>query len=397
MSSTSTPTSSARPSCPRPVPFQRTTASVSGAAAVAAAIAAGELKARGPATRRCEELLARALGAGAVLMVQSCTAALELAMRLLDLGPGDEVVMPSFGFASSANAVVLRGGVPVFVDIDPATGNVDPDAVEAAVTTRTRAIVPVHYAGVGADMDRLRAIAKPRGIALVEDAAQGIGATYRGRALGSIGSLGALSFDATKNLTSGSGGALVVNDRALVARAEALRDYGTDRARFTRGEVTRYRWIDAGSNFALNELAAAYLAPQLEELDAITAARRLVWDRFHAALGPAEWAGHLTRPVVPGECRSNAHIYAVTLPTHAAREQLRRDLGALGVEATFHYVPLHSSPAGLRHARVHGDLAGTESFAARLLRLPLHTYMAPHDADRVIEALLEVLPTAVAA
>lgn len=379
------------------VPFLRTPAHAAGARAAAAAIACGELKARGPATRRCEDLLAAHLGTATILMVQSCTAALELAMLLLDLGPGDEVVMPSFGFASSANAVVLRGAVPVFVDVDPATGNIDPDAVAAAVTARTRAIVPVHYGGVAADMDRLAAIAVPRGIAVVEDAAQGIGATYRGRALGSIGCLGALSFDATKNLTSGSGGALVINDPALATRAEALRDYGTDRARFTRGEIERYRWVDAGSNFALNELAAAYLWPQLEELDAITEGRRRVWDRYHEALAPAEWAGHLTRPVVPDGCRPNGHIYAITLPTAADRERLRHDLADRGVEATFHYVPLHSAPAGLRHARAHGDLSRTESLAARLLRLPLHTDMAAHDVEHVVEALLAVLPAAVAA
>lgn len=376
----------------REVRFMLAPSSAAGAAAVADAVASRNLKARGAYTRRCETLLRERLGAKAVMLVNSCTSALELSALLLGVGPGDEVIMPSFGFASAPNAFVLRGATPVFVDILPGTLNIDPDAVAAAITPRTRVIVPVHYAGVGADMTRLQAIADEHGLAIVEDAAQGIGASQDGRALGSIGTLGAISFDATKNLSSGSGGALVINDPELALRAEALRDYGTDRARYTRGEVGHYRWVEAGSNYAMNELAAAYLWPQLQDLDTITAARVAVWDRYHAAFAPAETAGLLRRPVLPAGCEHNAHIYGLSMPSARMRTHMLSELLERGVEATFHYVPLHSAPAGRIHARTHGDLSQTDDLSARLLRLPLYADMDPADVDHVIATVLEVLP-----
>lgn len=373
------------------VPFSQAPSSAAGAAAVAEAVQGGHLKARGVYTRRCENLLALNLGVPTVLLVQSCTAALELSALLLGIGPGDEVIMPSFGFASAANAFVLRGATPVFIDIVPGTLNVDPEAVGHAVTTRTRAILVVHYAGVAADMHALQRVAEAYGLPIVEDAAQGIGASYDGRALGSIGTLGAISFDATKNISSGSGGALVVNDRTLAGRAEALRDYGTDRGRFARGEVDRYRWVEAGSNYAINELAAAYLWPQLEDLAAITGARRETWMRYHEAFAASEDAGLVRRPVLPERCRTNGHIYALIMPTEGDRSEMLRQLRARGVEATFHYVPLHSAPAGLEHGRTHGVLSNTDDLSARLVRLPLYAGISPDDVDHVIASVLDVL------
>lgn len=380
----------ARPT--RTVPFSRPTTSVEGTAQVAAAAAQGELKARGRYTFGAEAALSDLLGGACVTLVQSCTAALELAALLLDVGPGDEVILPSFGFASSANAFVLRGATPVFADIVPGTLNLDPAATAAAVTDRTRAILVVHYAGVAADLDRLGAIAAEAGVPLIEDAAQGIGAAHRGRPLGTIGALGTISFDATKNITCGSGGALIVNDPSLVPRAEALRDYGTDRSRFTRGEVGRYRWIEAGSNLAINELAAAYLLPQIEAVAAVTADRVAIWDRYHRAFADAEAAGRLTRPVVPAGCAHNGHIYALLMPDAATRTAMLSALLERGIEATFHYVPLHSAPAGRRYGRSHGTLRRTDDLSARLLRLPLFDGIEEADADAVIDAVLDLLP-----
>ncbi len=380
------------------VPFLRAPDSPDLLASVARAARESDLKAGGPATRRCTERLRDVLGTPAVLLTHSCTAALELSALLLDVGPGDEVILPSFGFASSANAFVLRGATPVFADVTPDTMNLDPEQVRAALTDRTRAILVVHYAGVAADMDALLELAAEAGVALVEDAAQAIGATFRGRPLGTLGTLGTISFDATKNLSSGNGGALIVNDPRLAARAEVAHDYGTDRARFARGEVERYRWIDAGANASMNELAAAYLEPQLADLEGITARRLAVWDRYHAAFAPAEAAGLLTRPVVPDHAGHNAHIYALRLPTPAARDRLLAELVAEGIEAAFHYVPLHSAPAGLRHGRAHGDLPHTVDGAACLLRMPLWSGMPEADSARVTDAVLRLLtPAGIAA
>lgn len=375
------------------VPFTRVQPCADGLASVAQLISSGALKAGGDATRRCAAAISAEVGGAPVLMVGSCTTALELAAILLELQPGDEVVMPSFGYASAANAFVLRGAVPVFVDVLPGTLAIDPAAVRAAIGPRTRALVVVHYAGVAADMDALEAIAAEHGLPIVEDAAQALGATHRGRPLGSIGALGAFSFDATKNLTCGAGGALVVNDPALVERAEWLRDCGTDRAGFLRGSTSRYEWVDVGTNAALNELAAAYLAPQLERLRAITERRRQLWEHYDQGLRPLAAAGLLERPIVPEGARHNAHAYVVTLPTAAQRPVLIERLASLGVQVTFHFVPLHAAPAGLRHGRCVGTLARTSDLAARIVRLPLWEGMRPTQVERVVHALGLALST----
>ncbi len=378
---------------PHDVPFTRVQPSPEGVAAVAAAVAAGDLKAGGPATARCVEVLREQLGAPGVLMVDSCTAALELSALLLEIGAGDEVIMPSFGYASAANAFALRGAVPVFVDIVPGTFAIEPAAVREAITERTRAIVVVHYAGVAADMESLLAISEEHGIPIVEDAAQAIGATFQGRPLGTLGALGAFSYDATKNVTCGAGGTLIVNDPALVERAEWLRDCGTDRAGFMRGTKSRYEWVDVGTNAALNELAAAYLEPQLRAVPELTATRRKLWDRYHGALAAVERDGLLDRPVTPAGAEHNAHAYVITLPAAGQRPGVIAGLAARGVQATFHFVPLHSAPAGLQRARSVGSLDRTTDLAGRLLRLPLWNDMTDDHVDHVVAALNAVLRT----
>lgn len=345
----------------------------------------------GPYTKRCHALLKEICGAKAVLLTPSCTAALELSMMVIGLGPGDEAIMPSFTFSSTANAVLLQGATPVFVDIDPFTLNIDPDQVEAAITPRTRAIVPVHYAGVGCDMDRLNAIAADRGLDVIEDAAQGVGASYKGKPLGSLGRLGTLSFHATKNIGCGEGGALLLNDANDLSRAETMREKGTDRGRFLRGEVDKYTWQDKGSSFLPSELQAAYLLAQLEEERKVTAHRLEIWNRYHDALAPLEAAGRLRRPMVPPECTHNAHIYHVLLNPEIERSELIGKLMAEGIQTTSHYVPLHSAPAGRSHGRAFGDLRVTNDIAGRLLRLPLHTNLATGDEARVVGALEALL------
>lgn len=341
----------------------------------------------GPFTKRCHAWLERQAGCSKALLTHSCTAALEMSALLLDIAPGDEVIMPSYTFVSTANAFVLRGGVPVFVDVREDTLNIDERLIEAAITPRTRAIVPVHYAGVACEMDTILAIARRHGLRVVEDAAQGVMARYKGRALGAIGDLGALSFHETKNVISGEGGALLVNDAALAQRAEIIREKGTDRSRFFRGEVDKYTWQEVGSSFLPGELIAAFLWAQLEEAQAITAARLQAWDRYHAALAPLERQGVLRRPIVPPDCEHNAHMYYVLLAPGIDRNAVLSALKAGGVHAVFHYVPLHSSPAGQRYGRVHGTMAVTDTLAERLVRLPLWVGLDAASQDAVVGAL----------
>jgi dTDP-4-amino-4,6-dideoxygalactose transaminase len=349
------------------------------------------LSGNGPFTRRCEEWLAERTGAHRALLTTSGTAALELATLLLGLGPGDEVIMPSFTFVSTANAVVLRGATPVFVDVRRDTLNLDVEAAERAIGTRTRAIVPVHYGGVACDMDALRSLARDRGLALLEDAAQGVMASYRGRALGTLGVLGCLSFHETKNLTAGEGGALLVNDPALTARAEAVHEKGTNRAQFARGLVDKYTWVDVGSSFLPSEINAAFLWAQLEEADEITARRLEIWSRYHQAFAPLEAAGRLRRPIVPPECEHNAHMYYLLLADRPARDRLIARLGERGVMAVFHYVPLHSSPAGRRYGRTVGDLPHTDAAADRVVRLPLWAGLDHADVERIVAEVVAAL------
>ena len=331
----------------------------------------GWLAGDGGFTRKCNAWLEARTGAGKALLTHSCTAALEMAAILADVQPGDEVIMPSYTFVSTANAFVLRGAVPVFVDIRPDTLNLDERLIEAAITERTKAIVPVHYAGVGCEMDAIMAIAREHDLLVIEDAAQGVMASYKGRPLGSIGHLGALSFHETKNVISGEGGALLVNDPRFAERAEVIREKGTTRSQFFRGQVDKYTWVDLGSSYLPSELIAAFLWAQMEEADRITRQRVGLWNTYHQWLKEPETAGLLRRPVVPAHCAHNAHMYYVLLPDLSIRTAFIARLKSLGIHPVFHYVPLHSAPAGRRFGRAHGPMTVTDDIADRLVRLPM--------------------------
>lgn len=347
----------------------------------------GKLAGDGPYTKRCHQWLEKLSGCRKALLTHSCTAALEMQALLLDIQPGDEVIMPSYTFVSTANAVVLRGGVPVFVDIREDTLNIDETLIEEAVTPRTRAIAPVHYAGVGCEMDVIMDIAQRHNLKVVEDAAQGFMSTYKGRALGSIGHLGAYSFHETKNVISGEGGALLVNDPDLVQRAEIIREKGTDRSRFFRGEVDKYTWQEAGSSYLPGELIAAFLWAQLEEAGEITENRLTCWRRYHEMLEPLEREGLLRRPSIPAHCRHNAHMYYILLAPDIERQPVLDELKKRSIAAVFHYVPLHSAPAGRRYARVHGTMSRTDSLSARLIRLPLWYGISRAAQEETVETL----------
>lgn len=351
----------------------------------------GRLAGDGPFTRRCQAWLEHRTGSPSALLTHSCTAALEMAALLLDIAPGDEVIMPSYTFVSTANAFVLRGGVPVFVDIRADTLNINEALIEQAITPRTKAIAVVHYAGVGCDMDAILAVAARHGLSVVEDAAQGLMATYKGRALGTMGALGALSFHETKNVISGEGGALLVNEPALAARAEIIREKGTDRSRFFRGEVDKYTWQEIGSSFLPGELIAAFLAAQLEEAEQITDSRLASWRRYHEGFVELEADGLLRRPVIPAECAHNAHMYYVLLATEAERRRTIDELARHNVSSVFHYVPLHSSPAGKRYGRPAGDMSVTDWASGRLLRLPLWVGLPEASQDLVIDVIARAL------
>ncbi len=341
----------------------------------------------GPFTKKCHEWLAQKTGTHKALLTHSCTAALEMAALLLDIKSGDEVIMPSYTFVSTANAFVSRGGVPVFVDIRPDTLNIDERLIEAAITPKTRAIVPVHYAGVACEMDVIMDIAHRHGLAVVEDAAQGVMSTYKGRALGSIGDLGAYSFHETKNLISGEGGALLVNDPKLARSAEIIREKGTDRSRFLRGEVDKYTWQELGSSFLPGELTAAFLWAQLEEAERITQQRLTSWQRYHQLLEPFELNGVLRRPIVPVDCLHNAHMYYVLLAPGINRQDVLDEFKRNEILCVFHYVPLHSSPGGVHYGRTHGSLELTTNLSERLIRLPLWIGITEEQQDRVVKVL----------
>jgi dTDP-4-amino-4,6-dideoxygalactose transaminase len=355
------------------------------------AIANAHLSGNGPFSRRCSDHLREALGATSVLLTNSCTAALEMAALLANVGPGDEVILPSFTFSSTAAAFVLRGAVPVFVDVRPDTLNLDERLVEAAITPKTRAVVAVHYAGVGCAMDVLAEITTRANLMLIEDAAQGYGSSFRGAPLGSFGALGALSFHETKNVISGEGGALIVNDADLAERAEILHEKGTNRSAFFRGQTDKYTWIDVGSSFPASDLAAAFLWAQLEKAKWITAQRLAIWSKYDDRLAAFEAQGLLRRPHLPTDAQHNAHLYYVLLPTGEARDDMLADLAAEGVNAVFHYVPLHSSPAGRRFGRTTGELPVTDDVAARLLRLPLWVGMSDEEIDYVVDCVERAL------
>ena len=359
------------------------------------AVANAHLSSDGPFTARCKAWLEERTGTHTALLTHSATAALEAAAIVSDAGPGDEVLMPSFTFVTTATSFALRGATPVFVDIREDTLNLDVDAVAAAIGPATKAIVAVHYAGVACDMDALTRLAADAGVTLIEDAAQAIMSEQDGRPLGTIGELGALSFHETKNVTCGEGGALLVNDPELVERSEIVRDKGTNRKRFFRGEVSKYTWVDLGSSFGMSDLNAAFLWAQLAEVEAITARRIAIWNRYHAAFEELEYERRARRPVVPSSCVHNGHLYYLLVPSREARTTVLRALNERDINAVFHYVPLHSSDAGRRYGRAAGDLSRTTSLSERLLRLPLWPGMSDAQVDRVIEGVLTAVSDAV--
>jgi len=358
---------------------------------IAQAHASGHMAGDGGFTKKCSVWLEARTGASRALLTHSCTAALEMAALLANIQAGDEVIMPSFTFVSTANAFVLRGAVPVFVDIRPDTLNIDESLIEGAITPKTRAIVVVHYAGVGCEMDAIMALADRYGLLVIEDAAQAVMARYKGRPLGAIGQIGTLSFHETKNIISGEGGALLVNDARLSERAEIVREKGTNRSQFFRGQVDKYTWVDVGSSFLPGEIVAAFLWAQMEEADDITARRLDLWNAYHQAFAELEAEGLLRRPIMPLHCQHNAHMYYLLLPDLARRTTFIDRLRGAGIHSVFHYVPLHSSPAGLRYGRSHGGLHVTEQVSDRLVRLPLWVGMSDRQAE-IVSAVVEQLP-----
>ena len=338
-------------------------------------------------TKGCHRELEQLTGVNRALLTTSGTSALEMAALLLDIQPGDEVIMPSYTFCSTANAFALRGATIVFVDVDPRTLNIDHACVRAAITPRTKAIVPVHYAGVCCDMDALQAICDEYGLKMCEDAAQAVSSTYKGRQAGSMSDVGCFSFHETKNFSMGEGGAVLVQDPELAERAEIIREKGTDRSRFYRGQVDKYTWIDIGSSFLPSELNAAYLLAQLEKHSQITESRMARWNQYHAALAALEESGRLRRMYVPDECGHNAHMYYIILRSLDERTALISHLKENDVNAVFHYVPLHSAKAGLKFGRFHGEDKHTTDLSERLLRLPLYYGMTEEDGAKVIEAV----------
>ena len=331
----------------------------------------GQLSGDGPFTKKCNSWLEKRTSTKKALLTHSCTAALEMTAMLADIAPGDEVIMPSYTFVSTANAFVLRGAVPVFIDIRPDTLNIDEARIEAAITSRTRAIVVVHYAGVGCEMDTIMEIASRHNLIVIEDTAQGLMARYKGRALGSFGHMSTLSFHETKNVISGEGGALLINDLAFTERAEIIREKGTNRSQFFRGQVDKYTWVDVGSSYLPGEIIAAFLWAQLEDATHITTQRMVLWERYHEAFEELEAKDKVSRPVIPNECEHNAHMYYLLLPSLAARTKFITALRAKDIGAVFHYVPLHSSPAGQKYGRTAGAMLHTDTLSDRLVRLPL--------------------------
>jgi dTDP-4-amino-4,6-dideoxygalactose transaminase len=358
---------------------------------IAQAVTYGNIAGDGHFTQACSRLLEERFGIHKVLLTPSCTAALEMAAMLLDLGPGDEVIMPSYTFVSTANAVVRLGARPVFVDIRPDTLNLDERLIEAAITPRTKAIIPVHYAGVGCEMDAIMAIARNHNLKVVEDAAQGVNAFYNGRALGSIGHLGCYSFHETKNYISGEGGALCINDPELVERAEIIRDKGTNRRQFFRGQVDKYTWVDVGSSYVPSEICSAFLYAQLEMLDEIAARRREIYQFYRQRLKPLEAEGLLQLPHIPEDCDSNYHMFYIVLPDPESRDGLIEHLKQHGILAVFHYVPLHSSPMGRRLGDCRRELTTTDDLAERVLRLPIYYDIGAPQQQTVIDRLGEAL------
>ena len=358
---------------------------------IAEAVENGHIAADGKFTRQCSAFLEERFGFEKVLMTPSCTAALELAAMLCELGPGDEVIMPSFTFVSTANAVVRTGATPCFVDIREDTLNLNEQLIEAAISQRTKAIMPVHYAGVSCEMDEINRIAAKHGLYVIEDAAQSLNSTYQGKALGGLGHFAGFSFHETKNFVCGEGGALCVNDAKFIERAEILRDKGTNRKQFFRGEVDKYTWVDVGSSYVPSELACAFLFGQFEFLEKISERRQEIYREYMRRLEPLEKEGLLKLPRIPDHCGSNSHLFYILLPARAARDELLNYLRTESIHAVFHYIPLHSSPMGRKLGRSDERLNVTDGISGRLLRLPFFFDLDQLQQTRIVNAIATFL------
>ncbi|WP_215375376.1 dTDP-4-amino-4,6-dideoxygalactose transaminase [Polynucleobacter sp. MWH-Svant-W18] len=350
----------------------------------------GQLAGDGAFTKSCNAWLEKSIGCEKALLTHSCTGALEMAAILANIQPGDEVIMPSYTFVSTANAFVLRGAIPIFVDIRPDTLNLNEKLIESYISSKTRAIIPVHYAGVACEMDRIMELANLHNLLVIEDAAQGVQATYKGRSLGGIGNLGAVSFHETKNIISGEGGALLINDTKLAERAEIIREKGTNRSQFFRGQVDKYTWVDIGSSYLPGEMVAAFLLAQMNKAESITKRRLEIWSRYHEAFGGLEKIGRIRRPIVPEWCGHNGHIYYLLMRNLKDRTNFISAMRQRNINCVFHYVPLHASPQGKRAGRAYSNLSVTEDIADRIVRLPLWIGLETKQ-DYIINQVLDVL------
>jgi dTDP-4-amino-4,6-dideoxygalactose transaminase len=374
-----------------PIPFNKVLTSNLELEYIREALVSGRTSGDGQFTKHCKGWLEKQIGCSSALITHSCTAALEMAAILADIQPGDEVIMPSYTFVSTANAFVLRGAVPVFVDIRSDTFNLDETKIAAAITAKTKAIAPVHYAGVSCEMDTIGAIAQAHNLFIIEDAAQAISTFYKGKPVGSIGHLSALSFHETKNIVSGEGGALLINDPQLLERAEIVREKGTNRSKFFRGEVDKYTWVDVGSSYLPSDIISAFLWAQLEQSDYILQRRIDIWNYYHTQFVELEALGLARRPMIPDHCQHNGHIYHLLLNDLATRTELMAHLKRKGIQSTFHYVPLHSAPAGLKYGRTSGHLAVTDQVSDCIVRLPLGSGMTHQEADCVSSTVIEFM------
>ena len=350
-----------------------------------------QLAGDGMFSEKCHRWFENEIGCNRALITHSCTAALEMCAILADIEPGDEIIMPSFTFVSTANAFVLRGAVPVFVDIDPLTLNINESLIEQVITPRTKAIVPVHYAGMACEMDEICKIAKKHDLLVIEDAAQGICSTYKSKALGGFGDLGCISFHETKNIQCGEGGVILINDERFTERAEIIREKGTNRSQFCRGQVDKYRWVDIGSSYLPGELTAAFLYAQLEKAQEITADRLLIWNKYYEIFEDLEKSEKVRRPIIPDYCEHNGHIFHLLLDKKFNREKVLREMNEKGVNAVFHYQPLHTSPAGIKYGKYTSPLPITDDISERLIRLPLWVGFDEHEiVHRALSKSLEI-------
>jgi len=370
---------------PEKIPFANALSTGGERQYIEESIASGQLAGNGYFTKQCQAWLEEHLNTPCARLVTSCTAGLEMSALLSEIEPGDEVIMPSFTFVSTANAFLLFGAVPVFIDIRPDTLNIDETLIESAITTHTKAIVPVHYAGVGCEMDTIMALAAKHNLFVIEDAAQGIGSRYKQHALGTMGDFASISFHQTKNITSGGeGGALLVNNHSKIERTDIVLEKGTNRKQFFQGIVDKYTWVDIGSSFVMSDLLAAYLLAQLERLEVINADRMNQWQSFHNAFKNLEDQGKVRRPIIPDECEHNAHIYYLLLNTEEERNACLAKLNGEGINAVFHYIPLHSSPSGQLYGRVASSMKVTDDLSRRLLRLPIWAGLPQQQHNRII-------------